>query len=271
MEGSPKMSDLDLVTEMARATEAAAALLRRHEQPTPYTTWPEFKSRFDTIDDLVGAELRERLEALCPGVPWSDEMDTAAGAYADECWVVDAVDGAVQYLQGLPQWCVSVSLVRDGRALATALHSATLHATYTAAVGGGAFLNGTAIVPSAKKDLSLALVTSSHPPFASHQPDAIEAAAKAVGSLLPAIGALRNLGPTSWQIADVASGRVDAFWQYGLDPGNLIGAALIAGEAGAVVTDVDGAPWQVGSPSFLAAAPGLHARLVELLPTHTAW
>jgi myo-inositol-1(or 4)-monophosphatase len=258
------MNDFDLVTEMARAAEAGAALLQRQSLPSPYTTWPEFKDRFDAIDELVSAELRTWLSALRPGVSWSEEMDTNA-TYAGECWVVDSVDGAVQYLQGLPQWCVSVSLARDGRAVATALHSATLHDTYTAVADGGAFLNGTPIAPSAKKDLSLALVTSSHPPFASRQPDAIGATARAVGKLLPSIGALRNLGPTAWQIADVASGRVDAFWQYGLDPGNLLGAALVAGEAGAEVTDADGAPWQVGSSSFLAAAPGLHGQLVELL------
>ena len=258
------MNDFDLVTEMARAAEAAAALLRRQSLPSPYTTWPEFKDRFDAIDQLVSAELRERLSALRPGVPWSEELSTDA-TYAGERWVVDPVDGAVQYLQGLPQWCVSVSLARDGRAVATALHSATLHETYTAVAGGGAFLNGAPIAPSAKKDLSLALVTSSHPPFASRQPAAIDATARAIGKLLPALGALRNLGPTAWQIADVASGRVDAFWQYGLDPGNLLGAALVVSEAGAEVTDVDGAPWHVGSTSFLAAAPGLHGRLVELL------
>jgi fructose-1,6-bisphosphatase/inositol monophosphatase family enzyme len=86
-----------------------------------------------------------------------------------------------------------------------------------------------------------------------------------VVGLLPAVGAVRNFGPTSWQVADMASGRIDAFWEYGRDAGNLLGASVIAREAGVVVTDTWGRPWQAGSDSFLAAPSALHARLVDLL------
>jgi myo-inositol-1(or 4)-monophosphatase len=83
--------------------------------------------------------------------------------------------------------------------------------------------------------------------------------------LLPKVGAVRNLGPTSWQIADPAAGRLDGFWEYGRDDANLLGAALIASEAGATVTGLNGRPWQAGSGSFLTAAPALHRQLLALL------
>ena len=76
---------------------------------------------------------------------------------------------------------------------------------------------------------------------------------------------MRNLGPTSWQVADVGAGRLDLFWQYGRDATNLAGAALIAREAGAVVTTAGGAPWTPSASSFLATAPALHEQTVELL------
>jgi myo-inositol-1(or 4)-monophosphatase len=66
-------------------------------------------------------------------------------------------------------------------------------------------------------------------------------------------------------VAEVGGGRIDAFWQFGRDEGNLLGGALVAAEAGALVTDVEGRPWRARSESILAAAPGLHARLSELL------
>jgi myo-inositol-1(or 4)-monophosphatase len=249
---------------MARAAQDAAALLPRLTGPREFDTWPDFKAAFDAADQPTSALLRERLEAARPGVAWVEEIDTALPEVGER-WVVDAVDGAVQYLQGLPQWSVSIALVRDGHPVLAALHSATLGHTYTAALHGGAFLDGVPISPSIKTDLSLALVATSQPPFVGRQPDAVANTGRAMSLLLPAVGAVRNLGPTSWQIADVASGRIDAFWQYGRDAGNLLAGALVASEAGAVVTDIDGEHWHAGSTSFLAAPPALHAGLVDLL------
>lgn len=86
--------------------------------------------------------------------------------------------------------------------------------------------------------------------------------------MLQSVAAVRNLGATSWQIADTGSGRLDAFWEYGDDTGNLLSGALVAREAGAVVTDASGRPWHEGADSFLAAAPGLHPALTGLFTKH---
>ena len=262
------MTEIAILPELAAATEQAAALLQRQARPAAFTSWPEFKSRFDAANDLLALSLRERLDVLRPGVAWAEELDTELTT-TGEWWVVDPVDGAIQYLQNLPQWSVSATLVRDGKAVLTALHSATLDGphTYTAALGGGAFLDGVPVTPSAKADLDLTLIATSQPPFPAKQPEAIAATARANAILLPAIGVLRNFGPTSWQVADVASGKIDAFWEYGRDAANLIGGALVAAEAGALVTDAEGAPWHVNSPSFVAAAPALHGKLIDLLRT----
>ena len=254
------------LTLMARAAQDAAALLPRQSGPYGFDGWPAFKAAFDAVDLPTSALLRERLEAARPGTAWAEEIDADLAA-SGERWVVDPVDGAVQYLQGLPQWSVSIALVRDGRPVLAALHSATLGHTYTAELGGGAFLDGIPITPSVKTDLSLALVATSQPPFVGRQPEAVADAGRALSLLLPAVGAVRNLGPTSWQVADVASGRIDAFWEYGRDAGNLLAGSLVASEAGAVVTDVEGRPWHADSTGFLVAPAALHARLVELLAT----
>ncbi|MEV6027721.1 inositol monophosphatase family protein [Streptomyces sp. NPDC052036] len=83
--------------------------------------------------------------------------------------------------------------------------------------------------------------------------------------MLPRVAAVRNLGPTSWQVADTAAGRLDAFWEFDRDDANLLPGALVAREAGALVTDAAGRPWSAGSDSFLVAPPGLHGHLVEAL------
>ncbi|MFC1411601.1 inositol monophosphatase [Streptacidiphilus sp. N1-12] len=256
----------DTLTLMARAAQDAAALLPRRTGPHGFDSWPAFKAAFDAVDRPTTALLRERLEIALPGTAWAEEIDTDLPPGGEQ-WVVDAVDGAVQYLQGLPQWSVSIALVREGRPVLAALHSAVLGHTYTAALGGGAFLDGAPITPSGKTDLSLALVATSQPPFVGRQPGAVADAGRALSLLLPAVGAVRNLGPTSWQLADVGSGRIDAFYEYGRDAGNLLAGSLVASEAGALVTDINGRPWHPASPGFLAAPPALHGRILSLLAT----
>ncbi len=258
------MSDAKLLSLVTEAAVAAGAVLSELPHPAPVRTWPELKDVFDRVDEPVAAVLRDRLGTARPGVEWVDEQEPQLSG-SGECWVVDAIDGAVQYLQGLPQWCVSVTLVRDGRPVLAVIHSTMLGETYTALSGGGAFRNGARIAPSAKDDLGVAMLATSHPPFVARQPGAIADTARSLAALLPAVAAVRNLGPTSWQVADVGAGRLDGFWEYGRDDTNLLGAALIAGEAGVVVTDATGQPWKAGADSFVAAPPALHGQILELL------
>ncbi|MDJ0382433.1 inositol monophosphatase family protein [Streptomyces sp. G-G2] len=180
-------------------------------------------------------------------------------------WVVDVIDGAVQFMQDLPQFCVSVALVRHGEPVAAVLHAPLLDETYLAAAGHGATRNGKQVTPSAKTALAVTVVATSRPPFIARQPEAAARAGHSLSVVLPVVGAVCDLGPTSWQIADTAAGRLDAFWQYGHDDTNLLPGALVAREAGALVTDTHGRPWRPGADSFLAAPPALHSTLLGLL------
>ncbi len=215
------MSHSRILAQMAQAAQDAAALLPPRPGPSAVDTLPELAAIADAAEKPVTAMLRQRLEQARPGVGWAEEFDTdvaGEGEGEGEQWVVDPLDGGVQYLQGLPQWSVSITLIRGGRPILAALHSASLGHTYTASLGAGAFLDGAPIAPCAKTNLAVALVGTSHPPFVAAQPEAVAATARAVPVLLPAVGAHRNLGPTSWQVADVASGRMDAFWRTAATP-----------------------------------------------------
>jgi myo-inositol-1(or 4)-monophosphatase len=109
------------------------------------------------------------------------------------------------------------------------------------------------------------MIATNQPADVAKYPADIRDAGRSLTALLPYVGAVRNFGPTSWQIADVASGRLDGFWQYGPDDNDLVGGALVATEAGLSVTDLDGQPWKPGATGFLAAPTQLHGRLLELL------
>jgi myo-inositol-1(or 4)-monophosphatase len=259
------MNDDELLTPMTAAVREVGALLATLPEPgTPAPTLARFRAVFDGYDEPTTKLIRDRLTELRPGAGWADELGEAIPA-TGEVWVVDTVDGAVQFLQGLPHWSISATLVREGAPVAAVLHAPSRGETYTAAKGFGAFRNGRPIRPSAKTELRVSLVATSQPPLVAAQPDAIERAGRALAAVLPVIGAVRNLGPTSWQIADTAAGRIDAFWEFGSDDANLAGAALVATEARAVVTDLAGRPWRPGARSLLAAPAQLHGPLREIL------
>ncbi|WP_035306269.1 inositol monophosphatase family protein [Actinokineospora inagensis] len=230
-----------MLNTVIQIVEDVAAGIPVREAP-PAATLAELTEEFHALDKPLAEALHERL-----------------GRVAPQGWVVDAMDGAVQYLQGLPQWCVSVALVRDGQPVLTVLHSPVLGETYAAERGKGAWRDGEPIRPSAKTDLAAALGGTSHPPANDPQQAAHDAAGRALPGMLKRIAAVRNLGPTSWQVADVAAGRMDVFWEFGRDPENLVGPSLIAVEAGARLTTAGGGAWTPDADSFLVAAPGLHA------------
>ena len=264
------MSDHAILNQVTSVAHEVGDRVRALPSPAPFRTPSELRAAFNAIDDPLQAFTRERLAALRPEAAWVDELHGRIPD-AGEAWVVDAIDGAVQYLQGLPQWCVSITLVRARVPVITVLYSAVQGETYAAIAGGGAMRNGAPVEPSKKTDLAVALVATSQPPFVAKEPGDVEHASRSLRDVLLVAGAVRNFGPTSWQIADVASGRLDAFWQYGVDDGNLLGASLVAQEAGAIVTDALRAPWRSGARSILVAAPGLHRRLCDvLLPDRSA-
>jgi myo-inositol-1(or 4)-monophosphatase len=257
------MTESSTLSAMAEAATTAGSLMPDNPMPGQFDTWADFRAAFDRVDRPLSHSIGERLEAIRPGVRVLDEIDTRLPD--GDAWVVDAVDGAIQYLQGLPQWSVSIGLVRNGTPELAALYSPFLGEVYTAARNGGAFRNGVPVTPSIKTDLGLTLVGMSQPPFPARQPEAIAATGRAMTALLPAVGAIRNLGPTSWQIADVASGRMDVFFEFGRDAVNLLAASLLVTEAGGMVTDAAGAPWVASSESFVAAPADLHHQIISLL------
>ncbi|QIQ01192.1 inositol monophosphatase family protein [Streptomyces liangshanensis] len=259
------MSDHDLLRTMTTAARTVGRLVAATPVRTPAaTSWAEFRERFEPLDQDATALFKDQLAGLRPDAVWAGEL----GAHTPgtgEVWVADPVDGAVQFLQDMPYWSVSLTLVRDRRPVATVLHAPLRGETVTALAGHGAFRDGVPLRPSLKTDLTLALLGTSQPPLVASQPSAVREAGRSLSAVLPHVGAVRNLGPTSWQVADTAAGRLDAFWEYGTDDTNLVGGALVAAEAGLRVTDLGGRPWSIGATSFLAAPAQLHGRLLDLL------
>lgn len=259
------MSYQELLPQVVQIVQEAGHYVQEHRPAGVGADVASVMEAFETVDEPAGALLRERLTAVRPQAAWSeDEIGTRVADHG-ETWVCDAVDGAVQFLQGLPYWSVTITLVADGDPVLAVLWAPQLDALYTAVEGNGAYLNGRRVKTS-PKELPAALACTSQPPY-NLEPGR---AGASLTAMLRHTLAVRNLGPTALQVAQVGSGHVDVFWEYGHDANNLLPGSLIAREGGALVTDAEGNPWTPASPAFVAAAPTLHAAVLAVLSGHQA-
>jgi myo-inositol-1(or 4)-monophosphatase len=259
--------DTRFVTEQVRAV--GDHLKQGFEGLSPVAEATDMLAAFREKDGAAADALRSALAAAYPEIGWIegelDDGDAIADATRGARWVFDAIDGAVQYLRAIPHWAVSLALLVDGEPRFCAVYDAMHGEMFEATSGGGARLNGGAIHVNGRASHALAIVATSHPPFVGKDPGAVARAAASLGRLLPDVLAIRNLGPTSLQIAYVACGRLDAFYEHGSDGFNCIGPSLLVREAGGVVTDSRGAPYGVRSDGIVLAPPGVHASLLRRL------
>ena len=186
------------------------------------------------------------------------EEGTSRASKSGITWVIDPVDGTVNYFYGLPGWAVSIAAKDDNRTLVGVVHSPTVNSTWHATKGGGAFLNNVKIACNDPVELNRALFSTG---FAYDVKDRIEQL-KIVNVLIPQIRDLRRIGSAAADICHVATGLVDGYFETGLHEWDLAAAELIAREAGAVVTTY---PWH-GLNLTLAAGPHLYQELKAHVP-----
>ena len=223
---------------------------------------------FRELDGAASKQIRQALAASHPDIAWLDgELEGAGawrGAEAGRFWACDAIDGAVQFLRRIPHWCVSLTLVEAGAAAATVVHDAMHGEVFHAVAGAGAWCNGERLRVNGRQSHRGALLATSQPPFSNDDDFVVNGSTSSLDAALREAGAVRNLGPTSLQLAYVASGRLDAFWEYGEDTFNCLGGALLVAEAGGLATDAAGRPYGPASDSIVAAPPAVHRSLSAL-------
>lgn len=216
--------------------------------------------------EKAGAEgMREALTVLRPAAHWLDDNPEAHRTrqhMADEWWVVDGVEGAVNFLHGLPEWAINITLVRDNVPVAAVVYQPIGELTYTAVRGGGASLNDTPLTVSAKVELSAAIATTSQ---AGGGPELNRRTAGSIDVMFGRALLVRQTVPSTFPLLAVAAGHFDVYWRFGPDLPALAPGVLLATEAGAVATDSLGEPWQADSADVVVAPPGLHPAVLDAL------
>jgi len=211
------------------------------------------------VDKQTERWLRDRIEAARPGDGVLGEEGTGITARTRVRWIVDPIDGTVNFVLGLPQYAVSVAAELDGVVVAGAVSNVALGETFHACLGGGAWLGQRRLTGPRAVDVSRAVVGTGFGYDAGQR--ARQAAV--VARLLPLIGDIRRLGSAALDLCAVAAGRIDAYFEAGLNPWDYAAGALVATEAGCLVSGLRGRP--PGRSLTAAAAPATAPAFFALL------
>lgn len=223
------------------------------------------KGRTDLVtetDMAVQAALAESLRRLLPEAVFLGEENAGNGETPEGLvWIVDPVDGTTNFAHRLPIFAISAALCAKRRPLVGVVYAPMLDESFWAAKGGGTFFNGERVSVSSAANLADALVATGFPYEPAPTLDNILGALREV---LPATQGLRRLGAASLDLAYVACGRMDVFYETGLKPWDMAAGWLLVEEAGGKVTRQDGSPIYPGDP-LLATNGLLHADMTNLL------
>lgn len=191
-----------------------------------------------------------------------EEAPTLAALQRPYCWVVDPLDGTVNYAHGNPCYGVSIAVTSGGRLLAGVVYDPERDECFAAAAGCGAWLNGRPMSVSGVAALPAALVAVSFPTVVTDDAPDVRAFMNAA----PVCQAVRRTGSAALNLAYVACGRFDAHWAHQIHPWDSAAGVLLVQEAGGVATGGDCRPYDVTAGHYLAAAsPALHEALRPLV------
>jgi myo-inositol-1(or 4)-monophosphatase len=253
---------LSLATDLAREAGALAldmrlgvAVVLAKSSPTDVVT---------AADHAVEEQLVERLRRARPADGLLGEEFGSVDGTSGLTWVIDPIDGTVNYLYGIPQWGVSIGVEDGDGAVVGVVYDPAKDELWQAVRGQGSTLNGRPLRCSTVTSLDQALVGTGF----GYDSRRRAAQSKALPDLLPRVRDIRRLGAGSLDLCSVAAGRLDGYYEQSLSPWDLSAGTLIAREAGALVTGLRGKP-----PSYdlvVAAGPGVHAQLHDLLVGYDA-
>jgi myo-inositol-1(or 4)-monophosphatase len=254
----------DLVDVAERAAERAANFVRGARAPEA-GAWTE-KSRHDFVTqvDREAEELiAETLTGLVPGtVVVGEELSPAAEYRGEVVWIVDPLDGTTNYLHGYPQYAVSIGALVDGVLSLGVVHDVARDVAYRAARGQGAWCGGAKLAVSELAEPSRALVGTGFP---FKHLDGMEQYLRQFSEVMRTTSGIRRAGSAALDLADVAAGRFDAFWELHLAPWDVAAGVMLIREAGGVVTTLEGGDNVLRHGSIVAGNPTLHEWLMDLL------
>jgi len=246
---------IDLAREVAREAGALICEGKQHMRV-------EHKGAVDLVTQLDQASedlIRKRFQKAEPGIPILAEEGGGAENETTR-WIVDPLDGTTNFVHDFPFYCVSIALETDGVLELAVIYDIANHRLYEAERGKGAKRDGEKLSVSTESSLNHALVASG---FAYDRRSRADFYLAYVKRFLETAQGFRRCGSAAMDLAMLAEGKLDAYWEFGLNPWDVAAGALIVQEAGGQVSDVTGAPLGLNEPRILASNGHLHEAMIQ--------
>ncbi|MRG72808.1 inositol monophosphatase [Alphaproteobacteria bacterium HT1-32] len=191
-----------------------------------------------------------------------EESGSEDGADSDSKWIVDPLDGTTNFLHGIPNWCISIALEKQGEIVAGVVYQPVGDQMFWAEKGEGAFLNNQRLRVSARKEIGHSLFATGIPwqDKGDH-----ETYLKQLGAVMKESAGIRRIGSAALDLAYVAAGKVEGYWEEGINAWDVAAGIIMVREAGGYVTELDGKENVIYGRSILAANDRMHGKLKRLL------
>jgi myo-inositol-1(or 4)-monophosphatase len=263
------MHEAVLLAERA-ARRAGALLAGRAGHPGRTDTKSSFVDMVTEMDIAAGVEVIAELMAadrdatfVCEEPEVYDLTGAPRGSLGDDAvWVIDPIDGTTSFIHGFPAFSVSVARLEKGVPVAGVVFNVPANELFAASVGEGATRDGRPIIVSEADTIARALIVTGFP---YDRGATLDRQMAVFAAIIREVHGIRRDGSAAVDCCHVAAGRADAFWEYGLKPWDTNAGILIAMEAGAVVTGIDGSPWQPATADLVVAGPALHPVLLAAI------
>lgn len=224
-----------------------------------------YKGRIDLVtktDLEVEAFLQDRLGALLPGSVFLAEEGSPTAELVENTWIIDPIDGTTNFAHGIPFVGTSVALWQGDEVRLGVVNIPLLGECFTAAKGQGAHCNGARIHVSEAVDLGRSLIATGFPYAIEEE---LPALLRRMGRVLSRTRGLRRCGAAALDLAYIAAGRYDGFFERRLGPWDMAAGWLLVQEAGGVVTRTDGSPFSLQCHDILASNGKIHTALRDLM------
>lgn len=257
-----------MTTDMQAALDIArvgAEVVRKGFESRPEIRMKGAVDPVTAVDDAAEEAIVARIAELFPGEDVLGEESGGAGWDSDRVWIVDPLDGTVNFVHGIPHFSVSVAVWEEGAPVAGAVIDVVRGEEFAAARGEGAWLDGRRIGVTARETINECVLVTGFPYDRQERADSY---ARVVGAVLAEAQGIRRLGSAALDFAWVACGRFDGYWEYGLGPWDAAAGMLLVEEAGGVVTDHTGSRYRLDSPAVVAGHPDTQQRVRELVSAH---
>ncbi|WP_156925236.1 inositol monophosphatase family protein [Nitratidesulfovibrio termitidis] len=256
---SPFAGQLPRILEIIR--ESGALVMDHWRKPRNI----RLKGRIDLVtetDLAVEAFLKDRLKDVVPGVTFMAEESATSRTPQGTCWIIDPIDGTTNFAHSLPFVATSVGLWHEGRVVLGVVNAPVLGECFWAVLGGGAFCNGEPLRVSDREPLEQAVVATGFPYTIREDVDTVLARLR---KTLVTTRGVRRCGAAAIDLAFVAAGRFDAFYEADLKPWDTAAGWLLVEEAGGCVTGFDGAPYDFANEGILASNGRVHEAMRAVL------